>query len=134
MRRNVRDSGTTPTLMGDRYVTITDNADGRINLVVYHRRQDYNGPRQVCAVPLFDRDHSVTDNSVIALNRSILIENNAGYTSAYEQRDWSNTAGGIMRVDMRDDESGCEVLWHSSERSPSVVAKLSAGTGLGYFY
>ncbi|MFZ1833724.1 MAG: hypothetical protein WAU27_12975, partial [Pseudomonadales bacterium] len=55
-------------------------------------------------------------------------------TSAYEQRDWSNTAGGIMRVDVRDDESGCDVLWHSSERSPSVVAKLSAGTGLGYFY
>jgi hypothetical protein len=127
-------SGTTPTLIGDRYVTITDNADGRINLVVYHRQQDHRGPRQVCAVPLFDENHSVTDNSMVAFNRSILIENNAGYTSAYEQKDWDNTAGGIMRIDIREDESGCDIVWHSPERAPSVVPKFSAGVGLAYFY
>lgn len=127
-------SGTTPTLMGDKYVTVTDNADGRINLVVYNRQQDHQGPRQVCAVPLFDDDHSVTDNSMVAFNRSILIENNAGYTSAYEQKEWDNTAGGIMRIDIREDESGCDVVWHSPERSPSVVPKFSALTGIAYFY
>jgi hypothetical protein len=127
-------SGTTPTLMGDDYVTITDNADGRINLVVYHRRQDHEGPRQICAVPLFDADHSVTDNSMVGFNRSILLENNAGYTSAYEQKDWSNAGGGIVRVDIREDESGCDVIWNSQERSTSVVPKLSANNGLAYFY
>ncbi|MBK9665556.1 MAG: hypothetical protein IPO61_07460 [Gammaproteobacteria bacterium] len=49
VRRNVRDSGTTPTLMGDRNVTITDNADGRINLVVYHQRLRTTGLEQYAA-------------------------------------------------------------------------------------
>ena len=127
-------SGTTPTLMGDNYVTVTDNADGRINLLVYQRRQEFEGSRQICAMPLFDDNHSVTDNSMIAFNHSILIENNAGYTSAYAQQEWDTTAGGIMRIDVREDESGCDVIWHSQERSPSVVPKLSALNGLAYFY
>jgi hypothetical protein len=117
-------------LPGDEYVTVT----GRINLVVYHRQQAHQGPRQVCTVPLFDDNHSVTDNPMIAFNRSILIENNAGYTSAYEQKEWTTTAGGIMRIDVREDGSGCDVIWHSLERSPSVVPKFSAGNGLAYFY
>ena len=127
-------SGTTPTLMGDDYVTITDNADGRINLVVYHRQQSFAGERKVCSIPLFDQGHSVTDNSMIAIDRSILIENNAGYRSAYEQQEWAQAGGGIMRIDVREDASGCDVVWHSREHSPSVVPKLSAGNGLAYFY
>ncbi|MGI9287599.1 MAG: hypothetical protein ACR2P1_19600 [Pseudomonadales bacterium] len=127
-------SGTTPTLIGDRYVTVTDNADGRINLVVYHRPQEHKGPREVCAVPLFDDNHSVTDNSMIAFNRSIMLENNAGYTSAYEQENWDKAAGGIMRIDIREDASGCDVVWRSEEHSSSVVPKFSAQNGLAYFY
>ena len=127
-------SGTTPTLLGEGYVTITDNADGRINLIVYKRRQDVAGERRVCTVPLFDEGHSVTDNSMIGFNRSILIENNAGYTSAYAQQDWSNAGGGIMRIDVREDGSGCDVVWHSAEHSTSVVPKMSAANGLAYFY
>ena len=127
-------SGTTPTLLGENYVTITDNADGRINLLVYQRQQDHQGPRQVCAVPLFEEGHSVTDNSMVAFNHSILIENNAGYTSAHQQEDWDHTAGGIMRIDIREDASGCDVVWHSREASPSVVPKFSADNGLAYFY
>jgi hypothetical protein len=127
-------SGTTPTLLGEDYVTIADNADDRINLVVYKRQQEVEGPRQVCAVPLFDAGHSVTDNSMIGFNRSIVIENNAGYSSAFAQRDWEHAGGGIMRIDVREDESGCDVVWHSPERSTSVVPKLSAANGLAYFY
>jgi hypothetical protein len=127
-------SGTTPTLLGENYVTITDNADGRINLIVYKRRQDVQGRRQICAVPLFEEGHSVTDNSMVAINRSIMIENNAGYTSSYAQKDWSNAGGGIMRIDVRTDDSGCDVIWHSQEHSTSVVPKMSAANGLVYFY
>ena len=127
-------SGTTPTLLGDRYVTITDNADDRINLLVYRRQQDIQGARKVCEVPLFDSGHSVTDNSMIGFNRSIVIENNAGYSSAFAQEDWSNAGGGIMRIDVREDESGCDIIWRSEEHSTSVVPKLSAANGLAYFY
>jgi hypothetical protein len=127
-------SGTTPTLMGERWVTITDNADERIRLLVYRRAPEIPGPRLVCAVPLFEPGASATDNSMIAWGRSILVENNHGYRSAISQEDWDAVTGGIVRVDVREDESGCDVVWSSPERAPSVVAKLSATSGLAYYY
>ena len=127
-------SGTTPTLLGDNYVTIADNADGRINLLVYRRDQDLDGQRLVCRVPLFDDGHSVTDNSMVAIDRSIILENNAGYTHSRAQQDWKNAGGGIVRVDIREDESGCNTIWTSDEHSTSAVPKLSLGNGLVYFY
>jgi hypothetical protein len=127
-------SGTTPTLLGERWVTITDNADERIRLLVYRRAQGAAGPRLVCALPLFEPGASATDNSMIAWGRFILVENNHGYRSAISQRDWGAVTGGIVRVDVREDESGCDVVWASPERAPSVVAKLSAASGLAYYY
>lgn len=127
-------SGTTPTLLGDDYVTIADNADGRMNVIVYKRAQYFDGERRVCSVPIFEDGHSVTDNSMIGFNRSIILENNAGYTHARGQHDWDNAGGGITRIDIREDDSGCDTTWESSERSTSTVPKLSLGSGLAYFY
>ena len=127
-------SGTTPTLLGDDYVTITDNADSQINLLVYRRRSEATGDRLICKVPLFQPGASATDNSAIGYGRSIIMENNAGYTNAIAQRDWSAVAGGVQRVDIRPDESGCDIVWTSKERSPSTVPKLSAANGLVYLY
>lgn len=127
-------SGTTPTLLGEDYVTITDNADEQINLLVYRRQQAVVGERLVCKVPLFEAGASATDNTMVALERSIIIENNHGYISAFQQKDWSAVTGGISRIDVRADESGCDTVWTSSEKAPSVVPKMSAATGLVYFY
>ena len=127
-------SGTTPTLMGSDYITITDNADDRINLLVYKRGLEIEGERLLCSVPLFTSGASATDNSMIAWNRSIIIENNNGYQNAMQQTDWDAITGGIMRVDLREDESGCDVVWTSDEKVPSVVPKLSSKNGLAYFY
>ena len=126
-------SGTTPTLFGD-YVTIADNADTRINLLVYRRYAPADSERLICKVPLFAADKSVTDNSMIAYGRSIILENNAGFSSVYGDNDWNAIAGGISRIDVRDDASGCDVIWESEERSPSTVPKLSAAVGIAYFY
>lgn len=127
-------SGTTPTLIGDRYITVTDNADERINLLVYRREADYEGQRLICSVPLFSKGASATDNSMVAWGRSIFLENNHGYQNAMQQTDWSAVTGGISRIDIREDESGCDTVWTSTEKSPSVVPKMSAGNGLVYFY
>lgn len=127
-------SGTTPTLLGERYVTITDNSDGRINLLVYRREQAFTGNRLICKLPVFAQNASATDNSAIGWGRSIILENNAGYTSAFAQKDWQAVSGGISRIDIRADESGCDLVWTSTERSPSVVPKLSVSNGLLYFY
>ncbi len=127
-------SGTTPTLLGRDYVTIADNAEPRINIVVYRRQQHIEGPREVCRIPVFDAGHSATDNSMIGLGNSILLENNAGYSHAFGQKDWNSAGGGITRVDIHPDGRGCDVVWSSEEKSPSVVAKLSTTNGLAYFY
>ena len=123
-------SGTTPTLLGDKWITFADNADGRINIVVL-RRSD--GSR-ICAVPVFKEGASATDNSMIGWGRSIILENNAGYASAYEQTNWNDVAGGVVRVDVREDESDCDTLWSAPLKVPSVVPKLSAANGVAYFY
>jgi hypothetical protein len=128
-------SGTTPTLLGDKWITFTDNADGRINLVVLRRGTLRPGEtRDICKMPVFDADASATDNSMIGFGRSILLENNAGFKSAFEQSDWRAVRGGVVRVDVRADESGCDVVWTSPLKVPSTVAKLSAGNGIAYYY
>lgn len=128
-------SGTTPTLLGERWLTFADNADGRINLVVVRRGTLGPGEtREICNVPMFDADASATDNSMIGWGHSIILENNAGFHSAYQQKDWRAVRGGVTRIDIRDDESGCDVVWTSPLKVPSVVAKLSAANGIVYYY
>lgn len=123
-------SGTTPTLLGNRWITFADNADGRINIVVLRR----NDGSRICSVPVFAEGASATDNSMIGWGRSIILENNAGFKSAHEQSDWNAIAGGVVRVDVRADESGCDTVWNAPLKSPSVVPKLSAKSGIAYFY
>ena len=123
-------SGTTPTLLGSQWITFADNADGRINIVVLKRG---DGSR-VCTIPVFSETASATDNSMIGWGRSIILENNAGFKSAHEQADWTAIAGGVVRVDVRADESGCDTIWTSPLKVPSVVPKLSAASGIAYFY
>ena len=127
-------SGTTPTLLGDEYVVITDNADERVHLLVLRRDRDLVGDRTICRVPLFEAGASAVENSVIAWGRAIIVKNDSGYKNGFEQEDWTGIAGGITRVDVRADGSGCDVVWESDERVPSVVPKLSAASGLAYFY
>ena len=37
-------------------------------------------------------------------------------------------------MDINDTATGCRTVWHSDERAPSVVPKLSLSTGLVYTY
>ncbi len=72
-------TGTTPTVMPGGYVNITDNADP-MDVVVYRTARHVQGPRMVCHVPLFRKGASATENSIIGAGRSMIIENNYGYT------------------------------------------------------
>lgn len=126
-------SGTTPTLIDDEYVTIADNADEQVHLLVLHRDPDFEGERLICRVPLFNKGQSATEISMIAYNRSIIIGNTYGYWNAIQQKEWDDVVGGISRIDIREDESGCDIKWTSPETSPSGVGKLSIGNGLLYY-
>lgn len=126
-------SGTTPTLLGDRYVAIADNAEPRMNVLVY-RRARAASTRRVCEVPVFEPGQSATENTLIGHGNSLIVENNAGYDIFRTMRRGKTSAPGIARVDVRADESGCDLVWTSDEISQTAVPKLSAATGLVYLY
>ncbi|HEY6880338.1 MAG TPA: hypothetical protein VI299_20080 [Polyangiales bacterium] len=123
-------SGTTPTLLGESYVAIVDNAEPRENVLVYHRSDG----RQICKTPVFAPGASATENSLIGYQRSLIVENNAGYDLFTSMRGSRVSAPGVARVDIRANESGCDVVWTSAEISQTVVHKLSTVTGLVYLY
>jgi hypothetical protein len=120
-------SGTTPTLMGERYVAIADN-DDPIKVVVA-RRDD---GATVCTQALFEKGASSTDQSLIATDSMIVAENNFGYTSPAATESGKTTSPGLQRVDV--DDGHCRTAWRSRESAPSVVPKLSLAAGLVYTY
>jgi len=125
-------SGTTPTFLGRDHVAITDNADGRMNVLVYRRADVVDGPRLVCSVPVFGEGASATENSLVGYDDALVVENNAGYLTPATLVGGKTVPGGLARIDVTPD--GCRTAWTSEERSPSVVPKLSRGNGLLYVY
>ena len=126
-------SGTTPTLLGRRLVAITDNADP-MAIRVYQRTRRTQGRRLVCRRRVFERGASSTDQSLIGIGRSLVAENNYGYTGPASTMNGATTTPGLERVDIDRDGRGCRTVWRSDERAPSVVPKLSLGSGLVYTY
>lgn len=125
-------SGTTPTIFAGKYVSITDNADP-MNVLVYRRDRGPIGNRLVCKQPVFSKGASSSDNSLIATDDSLVVENNYGYTGPAATENGNTTTPGVERVDL-DRGGGCHKAWHSDEISPTVVPKLSLSSGLVYVY
>jgi len=125
-------SGTTPTVLGD-YVAIGDNAEPRMNVLVFRRDRE-PARRLVCAVPVFAPGASASENTFIGHGRSFVVENNAGYDLFTNMTGGRTSAAGVARIDVRPDESGCDVVWESDEISQTTVPKLSTATGLVYLY
>ena len=86
-------SGTTPTLMGDGLVAITDNADP-MNVLVYRRGRGVTGPRRICRQPVFEKGASATDQSLIGTGRSLVVENNHGYSGPAATQQGGTTVSG----------------------------------------
>lgn len=127
-------SGTTPTLMGTDFVTIADNANP-IDVLVYRRAAKVQGSRLVCKVPVFEKNASATENSLIATNQSIIVENNYGYSGPQATLFNRATTPGITRIDLNADQSGCNTVWTNNQESiPSVVSQMSLANGLIYTY
>lgn len=129
-------TGTTPDVMTGGYVAIVDNANPE-NVVVYRTANRLRGKkRKVCEVPVFRRNASATENSLITTGRSIIVENNYGYTDIFAPDAASVvTEPGFARVDIRRNGRGCRKVWtNRTARAPSVVPKMSAKTGLIYTY
>jgi hypothetical protein len=148
-------TGTTPTVMPGGFVNITDNADP-MDVVVYRtavsptrvvrvrvrvhgrlrlRRRRRRVARQVCAVPVFSRGASDTENSLIGAGRSMIVENNYGYSGPTAVGGGGVTTPGFARVDLNRAGTGCRLVWTNTVvAAPTVVPKLSLATGLIYAY
>lgn len=125
-------SGTTPTLIGEDYITIADNAEPQLQVVVYKRARKVAGSRVFCKAALFEPGHSAAENNFIAYRNSIIVENNADYDLFRTMRHGRVSAPGVARVDLR--RGKCKVVWVSQERSQTTLPKLSTQTGLVYLY
>ena len=126
-------SGTTPTLTGRCWVSITDNADPQMHVLAYRRAAAVSGPRLVCSEPVFAAGMGATENSLIGVGtHSLVVENNYGYSGLTATENGGTTEPGITRVDFG--ARGCHTVWTSAERVPSTVSKVSLGAGLVYTY
>jgi hypothetical protein len=116
-------SGTTPTLMGRKWVAITDNADP-MQVVVYRRAIRLKGAkpkkhkkragrarrkskakrkakaRLVCSAQVFGKGAGSTDNSLIGTSRSLVVENNYGYRISAADLTGGPTVPGLTRIDV----------------------------------
>jgi hypothetical protein len=121
-------SGTTPTITSTGLVAITDNSNP-IDVFVYRRSTG----AFVCSAPLFSKNASNTDQSLIGAGNSFVAENNYGYSSPTATEQGRTTVGGLERVDVAAG-GACKKVWHSDEIAPSVVPKLSLANGIVYTY
>lgn len=135
-------TGATPTFFrpgdGTDYVMITDNADEQINLLVFRAGADSSGGEIICRHPLFAAGASGTENSAIGIGRTVIAASTYGYpypavpegagSAVPESADFR---GGMVRVDIRPDASGCELIWENDLKS-CAVPKLSIADELIY--
>lgn len=119
-----RGSGTTPTLLDDGLVAITDNADPRMQVLILDRA---TGDVR-CKAAVFDKFESATENSLVSLGDAVVVENNYGYSSPASTMLGRAPVGGFARVSAHD----CAVEWTSDRIGPSSVPKVSLANGLVY--
>ncbi|UCD84258.1 MAG: hypothetical protein JSU92_13415 [Deltaproteobacteria bacterium] len=129
-----RGTGTTPTLLGDDLVALTDNADEQVNLLVFRRLSG----EEICRIPLFNPGESVVEISPIGYRdaggsfESVIVQNNYNAPTIYS--DYTSLATGLVRVDVLPDRSGCIEVWSNDDFPATTVPKLSTATGLIYTY
>ena len=124
-------SGTSPTLIGEDLVAIADDGHPFTHVMVYRRGERIEGDRVVCKVPIFEEGRSATENSLMVYGSAMVVQNDYGHDFKGNAME---TSPGVMRIDVREDGSGCDVIWHNSEMISQSLPRLSTATGLLYFY
>jgi hypothetical protein len=131
-------SGTTPTVFddfaGNQFVAIADNADDYMHVNVYNRATGALVAQQEVFTNL-PKGMGDTENSLIAVNDSIIVENNYGNATPASTLGSLTTQPDIDRVDFNPSTGTSVVSWQNSTISvPSVVSQLSTADGLLYTY
>ena len=131
-------TGSTPTFFGpdtgSDFVAIVDNADDGVSLQVVAAGGDAAG-ESVCSVPVLSEGGPGSENSPIGAGRSVFVAGTYGYPyprypegAGPSEPAEADFAGGMTRVDMSEDGSGCHVVWDIEVLS-AAVPKLSTADG-----
>ena len=124
-------SGTSPTLVGDDLIAIADDGHPFTHVMVYQRHEQIEGDRVICKVPLFEEGRSATENSLMVYGDAMVVQNDYGHVF---EGNALETSPGVMRIDVREDRSGCDVVWYNKGMISQSLPRLSTATGLLYFY
>jgi hypothetical protein len=135
--QNQQGSGTTPTVFndfdGNQFVAIADNAEPFLHVNVYNRQTGDVVVQQAVFSAFPGRN--ACENSLIAVNHSIIVENNYGNASILNTLGPLTTVPGVDRVDFDPTTGQSQVVWENTTVAvPSVVSQLSTGDGLVYTY
>jgi hypothetical protein len=125
-------SGTSSTLMDDRFVAIVDNDTSQVNICIFSQKTG----ALINKFPLFMPGASACENSIIAYKNTFIVANTYGYVDPFVSNE---TPGGLMRFDY-DVEKG--QFFHRENWPPyedpfdakTATPKLSTANGLVYVY
>lgn len=122
-------SGTTPTLVGLRYVVFCDNADD-MNVVCVDRR-DGRITDTTRAFPRAPSGESACDNSIVSHRFRLFVGNTYCYRDVFEH----DPTGGLTRIDVDPSTGSLSLRWTEPGITIwSAVPKYSAATNLLYLY
>jgi hypothetical protein len=126
-------SGSSPTFFGPgdgtEYLVIVDNAPVQENVVVYDASVG-SGGQVICEHPILTPGGSAVENSPIGIENTVIVASSFGY-SYPGLPGGPMFIGGIDRVDVNGDGSGCSTVWQNDVKS-AAVPKLSVGDQLVY--
>jgi hypothetical protein len=112
-----------------------------MHVLVYRADRGDSAASPFCSAPVFAAQRGSTDNSLIAVGNSIIVENNYGYTGPAARpptgpfRVTPTTEPGVARIDVDYTAETCRLAWANNQvRVPTSVSKASAGAGLVYVY
>lgn len=142
-----RGSGATPALMGDQFVAMTDNANGQVNLVIYHQKPQKDAASQVaCSVPVFPSGRSNIDIAPLVQKQGdkygVFLCNDYNAPALFYadtgtlNGDWNNLTQmepGVARIDVSTDGE-CKLAWEQKDLRIQSVPLISTKNGLLYGY
>lgn len=134
--QNQQGSGTTPTAFddfaGNHFIAIADNADPYMHIDIFNRDTGALVAAQAVFTP-FPFLNSC-ENSLIAINHSVFIENNYGNSNVSSTAGSGTTVPGVARVDFLPSGASVVAWENDSVAIPSIVSQLSTGDARFYGY
>jgi hypothetical protein len=149
-------TGSTPTFFGPedgtRYLTILDNASPAEHLLVFdtwahyafHRRRGSytykvaKVPQLICDLPALTPGPSGSENNPVGSGRSVFVASTYGYPypslpegAEPSEPETAPFTGGVERIDLSQDGSGCTARWQNEVRS-AAVPRLDVANGVLY--